>query len=66
VMVRCRKPTTCARNRHSEFFRLVLRDDLDEDGGGDPDCEAAAGSGVMIVADLQLCKFFSPPLLDCR
>ena len=36
----------------------VLRDDLDENGGGDLDFEAAAGSGVMIVADLQLCKFF--------
>jgi hypothetical protein len=48
------------------MLNAVLRDDLDEDGGGDPDCEAAAGSGVMIVADLQLCKFFSPPLLDCR
>jgi len=43
----------------------VLHDDLDEDGGGDPDCEAAAGSGVMIVADLELCKFFRR-LLDCR
>ena len=46
-----------------EFQRLfpddaVLRDDLDENGGGDLDFEAAAGSGVMIVADLQLCKFF--------
>jgi hypothetical protein len=37
---------------------LLLRDDLDENGGGDLDFEAAAGSGVMIVADLQLCKFF--------
>ena len=36
----------------------MLRDDLDENGGGDLDFEAAAGSGVMIVADLQLCKFF--------
>ena len=36
----------------------LLRDDLDENGGGDLDFEAAAGSGVMIVADLQLCKFF--------
>ena len=40
------------------FWRLILRDDLDENGGGDLDFEAAAGSGVMIVADLQLCKFF--------
>ena len=39
-------------------FDAVLRDDLDENGGGDLDFEAAAGSGVMIVADLQLCKFF--------
>ena len=36
----------------------LLRDDLDENGGGDLDFEAAVGSGVMIVADLQLCKFF--------
>ena len=36
----------------------LLRDNLDENGGGDLDFEAAAGSGVMIVADLQLCKFF--------
>ena len=28
----------------------LLRDDLDENGGGDLDFEAAAGSGVMIVA----------------
>ena len=40
------------------FVGGVLRDDLDENGGGDLDFEAAAGSGVMIVADLQLCKFF--------
>ena len=39
-------------------YSPVLRDDLDEKGGGDLDFEAAAGSGVMIVADLQLCKFF--------
>ena len=38
--------------------KQMLRDDLDENGGGDLDFEAAAGSGVMIVADLQLCKFF--------
>jgi hypothetical protein len=55
-----------ARLRARSAASSLLRDDLDEDGGGDPDCEAAAGSGVMIVADLQLCKFFSPPLLDCR
>ena len=43
---------------HEIADRGVLRDDLDENGGGDLDFEAAAGSGVMIVADLQLCKFF--------
>ena len=36
----------------------VLRDNLDEKGGGDQSFEAAAGSGVMIVADLKLCKGF--------
>ena len=46
------------RQRLSALFGFVLRDDLDENGGGDLDFEAAAGSGVMIVADLQLCKFF--------
>ena len=40
------------------FEETLLRDDLDENGGGDLDFEAAVGSGVMIVADLQLCKFF--------
>ena len=40
------------------ILAALLRDDLDENGGGDLDFEAAAGSGVMIVADLQLCKFF--------
>ena len=40
------------------IWSALLRDDLDENGGGDLDFEAAAGSGVMIVADLQLCKFF--------
>jgi hypothetical protein len=44
----------------------VLRDNLDEKGGGDQSFEAAAGSGVMIVADLKLCKGFSAPLFDCR
>ena len=37
---------------------VVLRDNLDEKGGGDQSFEAAAGSGVMIVADLKLCKGF--------
>ena len=41
-----------------QYAIILLRDDLDENGGGDLDFEAAAGSGVMIVADLQLCKFF--------
>jgi hypothetical protein len=36
----------------------LLRDNLDEKGGGDQSFEAAAGSGVMIVADLKLCKGF--------
>ena len=36
----------------------VLRDNLDEKGGGDQSFEAAADSGVMIVADLKLCKGF--------
>ena len=44
--------------RVGTIARQLLRDDLDENGGGDLDFEAAAGSGVMIVADLQLCKFF--------
>ena len=56
----------------------VLRDNLDEKGGGDQSFEAAAGSGVMIVADLKLCKGFfrrrclivaerqSGLFLDCR
>ena len=48
-------PFTC---ECTSVFRKLLRDDLDENGGGDLDFEAAAGSGVMIVADLQLCKFF--------
>ena len=41
-----------------ELFRRLLRDNLDEKGGGDQSFEAAAGSGVMIVADLKLCKGF--------
>jgi len=36
----------------------VLRDNLDEKGGGDQSFEAAADSGVMIVVDLKLCKGF--------
>jgi hypothetical protein len=36
----------------------MLRDNLDGNGGGDPSFEAAAGSGVMIVAGLKLCKGF--------
>jgi type I restriction enzyme M protein len=44
----------------------MLRDNLDEKGGGDQSFEAAAGSGVMIVADLKLCKGLSAPLFDCR
>jgi len=36
----------------------LLRDNLDEKGGGDQSFEAAADSGVMIVADLKLCKGF--------
>ena len=36
----------------------VLRDNLDEKGGGDQSFEAGAGSGVVIVADLKLCKSF--------
>ena len=36
----------------------VLRDNLDEKGGGDQSFEAAADGGVMIVADLKLCKGF--------
>jgi hypothetical protein len=46
-----------AGQRLSNNFR-VLRDNLDEKGGGDQSFEAAAGSGVMIVADLKLCKGF--------
>ena len=46
------------KERLAAKLSAVLRDDLDENGGGDLDFEAAAGSGVMIVADLQLCKFF--------
>ena len=38
--------------------RVLLRDNLDEKGGGDQSFEAAADSGVMIVADLKLCKGF--------
>ena len=47
-----------ALNKHCTKERRVLRDNLDENGGGDLDFEAAAGSGVMIVADLKLCKGF--------
>jgi hypothetical protein len=47
--------------------REVLRDNLDEKGGGDQSFEAAAGSGVMIVADLKLCKvFFGAAVTDRR
>ena len=49
---------TLAEHLVGDVYVIVLRDDLDENGGGDLDFEAAAGSGVMIVADLQLCKFF--------
>ena len=56
----------------------MLRDNLDEKGGSDQSFEAAADSGVMIVADLKLCKGFfwrrclivaerqSGLFLDCR
>ena len=37
--------------------RRLSRDNLDENGGKQ-NFEAAAGSGVMIVADLKLCKGF--------
>jgi hypothetical protein len=46
-----------SRKAGQSGFRL-LRDNLDEKGGGDQSFEAAAGSGVMIVADLKLCKGF--------
>ena len=42
----------------SDRRRHLLRDNLDEKGGGDQSFEAAADSGVMIVADLKLCKGF--------
>ena len=50
--------TSASAELISRRWYHVLRDDLDENGGGDLDFEAAASSGVMIVADLQLCKFF--------
>jgi hypothetical protein len=49
------------------FVGLLPRGNQGENGGGDLDFEAA-GSGVMIVADLQLCKFFRRlfELIGCR
>jgi len=46
------------RSRSDDSNCPLLRDNLDEKGGGDQSFEAAAGSGVMIVADLKLCKGF--------
>jgi hypothetical protein len=48
---------------------LLSRDNLDENGGGNLEIEAAAGSGAMIMWCSKLCKhFFLTSLLivaDC-
>jgi hypothetical protein len=45
----------------------MSRDNLDENGGGNLESEAAAGSGVMIIWSAKLRKhFFSASLVDCR
>jgi hypothetical protein len=45
----------------------LSRDNLDENGGGNLEIEAAAGSGAMIMWCSKLCKhFFSTSLVDCR
>jgi hypothetical protein len=46
---------------------VVSRDNLDENGGGNLEIEAAAGSGAMIIWCSKLRKhFFSTSLVDCR
>jgi hypothetical protein len=46
---------------------LVLRDNLDENGGGNLEIEAAAGSGPIIIRSSKLRKhFLSTSLVDCR
>jgi hypothetical protein len=50
---------SCSRN--------LSRDNLDENGGGNLEIEAAAGSGTMIIRCSKLCKhFFSISLVYCR
>jgi hypothetical protein len=45
----------------------LSRDNLDENGGGKSELEAAAGSEGMIILSAKLRKhFFSMPLFDCR
>jgi hypothetical protein len=45
----------------------LSRDNLDENGGGNLEIEAAAGSGTMIIRCSKLCKhFFSFSLVYCR
>jgi hypothetical protein len=45
----------------------MSRDNLDENGGGNLEIDAAAGSGAMIIRCSKLCKhFFSTSLVDCR
>jgi hypothetical protein len=46
---------------------FLSRDNLDENGGGNLEIDAAAGSGAMIIRCSKLCKhFFSTSLVDCR
>jgi hypothetical protein len=53
--------------RRSAVEARLSRDNLDENGGGNLEIEAAAGSGAMIIWGSKLRKHsFSTSLVDCR
>jgi hypothetical protein len=50
-----------------QWLLAMSRDNLDENGGGNLEIDAAAGSGAMIIRCSKLCKhFFSISLVYCR